>query len=114
MIYDCIQRGLLVRETTKEVSFGHLTYQEFLVAKYLCRDNPVGDILEVLDKPWWQKTIQFYTVLQKDITRLLRYQIQKHGTYNNKTQILQDLVKLAPLTNKRTIEKLISLPREIM
>ena len=112
MIIDCIHRGLLFRETTDVVSFGHLTYQEFLTAKYLCRENPISFILRNIKSSWWYKTFQFYATLQKDITRLLQLYLQDNTTIDLYTlEVLRSLAKLAPLTNKRTLGRLISLSR---
>src|ERR1700680_396233 len=48
MVIDCAYRGILIWESTGDLSFGHLTYQEFLAARWLSRENPISFILDAL------------------------------------------------------------------
>ncbi len=55
---DC---GLLNRLSSGEVEFYHLSFQEFLTAKYLLdRDT---DISNYLEDPWWEESILLYSGL---------------------------------------------------
>jgi formylglycine-generating enzyme required for sulfatase activity len=50
--------GLLNRSSTGEVEFSHLTFQEFLAAKYMVDKGLCYK--EFIDKGWWEETILLY------------------------------------------------------
>ncbi len=53
--------GLLSRLSSGEVEFSHLTFQEFLAARYLI-DMEI-DCRQFLDDAWWEETVLLYTGL---------------------------------------------------
>ncbi len=98
MLVDCISRGLLFRNENGDISFGHLTYQEHLSAMYLAKHNPVIDILNKLEDPWWTKTLQFYAMQMTSIDQLIR-QANKYSKFEGeKRRRLIDLIPYAPYT----------------
>jgi formylglycine-generating enzyme required for sulfatase activity/predicted MPP superfamily phosphohydrolase/energy-coupling factor transporter ATP-binding protein EcfA2 len=53
--------GLLNRQSSGDIEFAHLTFQEFLAAKHLL-DMDI-DYKKYLDDSWWEETILLYTGL---------------------------------------------------
>lgn len=51
-IRDCVERGIFVEEGVQLFSFGHLTYQEFLCAKYFLFYGDKRELAEKLGDPW--------------------------------------------------------------
>jgi glutaredoxin-related protein len=95
-IKDCIDRGLFFVEEDGLLSFGHLTYQEYLVAKQILQVSAIDLVINYLGKAWWKKPLEFYASLCGDISpllnRLTKEQINKHMVE------LKRLCSLAPLT----------------
>lgn len=96
---DCVSRGLLSIDEEGRYDFGHLTYQEFFVAKFLAHHNDVASIAGKLADPWWVKVLEFYATLQMDITPLMR-QAAMLGLSEPQKAHLQELRALAPLTER--------------
>jgi predicted NACHT family NTPase len=113
LLYDCIQRGLLVRNEIGQISFGHLTYQEFLVGRWLASFNSVEFICSIVVKPWWRKSIEFYCSKIVDITSLIEcflLKLSDKDDYSKKEKysvdILIELSRFSPLTDKSILESL--------
>ena len=101
---DCIQRGLLESETLGGLSFGHLTYQEYLAARWLVQDNDVRYVWSVLLGPWWLQTVDFYATINGDLTRLIKHAM-KYETVGELFDRICHLAKLAPFTNSQTLHQ---------
>jgi len=71
LLTDCIHRGLLEIDEVGNLSFGHLTYQEFLVARSLNQDNPIDLLWEKIGDSWWLNVCNFYAEIKGDLTLLL-------------------------------------------
>ncbi len=110
LVEDCVRRGLLFREATGGLSFGHLTYQEFLAAEWLSENRSVKFVWSRLLTPWWNKTLEFYAAKRMDIDQLLREALKYKGETASMERLL-DLAKLAPLTSRTLIERLRRHPR---
>jgi len=111
MILDCVHRGLLLREITGHMSFGHLTYQEFLVGRWLAHHNPVAFIWGKILTPWWKKALEFYSLIQGDITQLVIEGLKYRGESASFEMISSHLARLAPLTSQEYLRKFKCLPR---
>ncbi|MCP4600375.1 MAG: NACHT domain-containing protein [Proteobacteria bacterium] len=107
LVEDCIRRGALIRMETGDLSFGHLTYQEFLAGRWLAQENPVDFICQKLDVPWWLKSLEFYSAIKVDISSLVSY-VLCVLTKKEKVDlhILLKLVQMAPLTERDAILEL--------
>lgn len=104
LIEDCIQRGLLEAETLGGLSFGHLTYQEYLAARWLAQDNDIRFVWSVLLGPWWIQTLDFYATIKGDLTRLIKHSM-KYKTVGELFDRICHLAKLAPFTNSQTLHQ---------
>ncbi len=98
LVTDCIHRGILEAEPQGGLSFGHLTYQEFLAARWLEHENPLEFIVEKSASSWWQNTLRFYATSKGDVGSLVAYALQA-GAPETGTELLAELVDLAPLTD---------------
>jgi hypothetical protein len=110
LIEDCIQRGLLEYETLGGLSFGHLTYQEYLAARWLAQDNDIRFVWSVLQSPWWFQTVDFYSTIKGDLTRLMKHAL-RYNTSGELFDRLCHLAKLAPFTSSRVLHQLKTRPR---
>ena len=104
LIEDCIQRGLLESETLGGLSFGHLTYQEYLAARWLAQDNDIRFVWSVLLGPWWFQTVDFYATIKGDLTRLIKHAM-KYATAGELFDRICHLAKLAPYTSSQTLHQ---------
>jgi hypothetical protein len=98
LINDCLHRGVLVIDSDDSISFGHLVYQEFLVAKWLCEQQPVKLILAKLLVPWWRNALNFYAVLKGNISSLVK-EGADCGLSVNALNRLEEMLELAPLSH---------------
>ncbi|MCH9648857.1 MAG: NACHT domain-containing protein [Deltaproteobacteria bacterium] len=105
LIRDCVKRGLLTKESTGSISFGHLTYQEYMVAEWLVMNDPVEFILSRLKTAWWKKAIDFYAALKADISSLLRV-ASRYKMAEEFGECINELLSAATLTPKRMRHRL--------
>ncbi len=110
LIKDCERRGLLERDEGNHLTFGHLTYQEYLAGEWLAQHNPTGFVWSRLLAPWWSKVLEFYAARKLDITPLVREGLQYRGEQSS-LERMATLVSLAPLTSKRAFEQFRTLSR---
>nr|VFJ92746.1 MAG: NACHT domain-containing protein [Candidatus Kentron sp. LFY] len=71
MVRDCINRSILFNENNGVISFGHLTYQEYLVAQYAMQYNAVRKLKEKIGDKWWDNVMLLYSSIIGDISSLL-------------------------------------------
>jgi hypothetical protein len=106
LVKDCVHRGILAQELGTELSFGHLTYQEFLVAKHLASENSLDVILHRLENPWWRKTLEYFAALKGDLTSLSMYALS-HRCRSKQRDIILELTRHARFTPDETKIRLI-------
>ena len=109
LVDDCIRRDLLEVTHNGDLSFGHLTYQEHLAAEWLAQVNPAKFIWEVIQNPWWKKTIEFYAARKLDLTPVVKYGCRNRSSVRASERVLE-LVKLAPFTSKTWVLRLVTYP----
>jgi hypothetical protein len=110
LVEDCVRRGLLERADNGELSFGHLTYQEYMAGEWLSDRNPVQFIWSRVVTPWWARVLEFYAARKADISPVLREALKWQGTGESMDRLCQ-LVELAPLTSKELVRRLKVQPR---
>jgi hypothetical protein len=67
------QHGLLIERSQKVWSFSHLTFQEYLVAKWFCRYTPWDKLVKYLpDEPWQQVFLLIADITQDADSLLLQ------------------------------------------
>lgn len=110
LILDCVGRNLLELNQFGEVSFGHLTFQEHLTARYLAHHNPIAEMYGYICDPFWDKVLEFYAARLMDISLLAQAVKDSNEEESGEKFVrLRALLKYAPLTNK----KIISLYRQV-
>lgn len=109
-VRDCVSRGLLELEETGGITFGHLTYQEYMAARWLSYQNDTEFILRRLLSPWWMVTIDFYAALRNDIAPIIEELLTRPGNAMTMERIMQ-LSKFAPLTPDKLLLDLRRLSR---
>jgi len=105
MLEDCVRRGVLEQTPDGELSFGHLTYQEFLAAVYLIERNDRSIIWQHLSDAWWWQTLVFYASKIGDITGLVEKGLHREVTVKDLERVEQ-LMKLAPYTDRAAADQL--------
>ena len=105
MLQDCIQRGVLEVDDHGQLSFGHLTYQEYMCAEWLAFHNSVDEVLGVLANPWWSKVCDFYASRKQDLTPLMKLAVQR-GVTKGSAKRLVEIADRAPLTSKPAVTRL--------
>ena len=76
LILDCVRRGLLLRGVMDELSFGHLTYQEFMTARWLHSRSDFKQVWKLLTEVWWDKALKFYAAIAGNIEPLVTYAME--------------------------------------
>ncbi|GAA3341568.1 hypothetical protein GCM10020358_33440 [Amorphoplanes nipponensis] len=59
-INDVGSNGLLVERERELYAFAHLTFQEYLAARYLQEHGLERVLIEAVDDPWWRETTLLY------------------------------------------------------
>jgi hypothetical protein len=105
MVVDCLERGILEYDRSGGISFGHLTYQEYLTARKLSSENDIAFIFEKITRSWWLNTLRFYAAIKEDISALLRFAINNDCSGKTASTILE-LLSFAPWSDRIEVEEL--------
>jgi energy-coupling factor transporter ATP-binding protein EcfA2 len=106
LLRDCLRRGVLEQEAGDEISFGdHLTYQEFMAARWLTTYNRSDFIWSHFHAPWWRKVIDFYAAMVGDLRDLIAEALRFRFEIWSFRQLVE-LLPMAPLTGAGAIDKL--------
>ena len=111
LVDDCVKRGLLFAEGDGSLSFGHLTYQEYLVARYIDWKNDTSLVWEKLDSVWWRRCLEFFALLRMDISDVFhknRDAVMNHDQW----EMLLHMKQLAGLTPVETVREFVKRRRE--
>lgn len=60
--------GLLVEERKDVYSFGHLSFQEYLVGEYLAYSSRLEELVSRFGDDWWREPLNFYACIKGDVT----------------------------------------------
>ncbi len=85
--------------------FEHLRYQEHLAAKELLSDRG-RDVISLLKQSWWQGCLRFFTIMNSDLTWLIKEIAKERNIIALKEQV-KTLVNLRPIPERKKIIKLI-------
>jgi hypothetical protein len=97
-----IASGVVVEEQPSYFSFGHLSFQEYLVGEYLADVNNPRDLVQLLGHDWWHEPLIFYAVRKGDITELIAASQQQDTHWEHWRQLLQ-LAAVAPFTSAGSV-----------
>ncbi len=98
---DLIMRGLVEVEPDG-LSLGHLTYQEYLAARWISKENDIKIVCKYMTNEWWRKTLNFYAAIRKDVSGLINHLLLcdlDGGSFER----IKELIGFAPLTPISTI-----------
>jgi len=87
-------------------TFGHLRYQEHLVAREL-QNNRGINILDYLKNPWWRGALILFSQLTDNIKYIVEDIITKDNDVHSYISILEDMIAVRPDRNEQ--EKLLEL-----
>ena len=105
LVDDCVRRGILEYESLDGLSFGHLTYQEYLVSRKLISDNDLAFMFEHLGFAWWRNVIRFYVCEKEDISSLIKYALAANCSRRVSRELLE-LSSIARWTTNSLIQEL--------
>jgi len=103
LVRDCVHRGVFQHESLDKLTFGHLTYQEYLVARSLVQHGKSEFILNQLGNRWWSHALRMYSTRMVDISSLLIAGIRNRIDQATR-KLLAALIKYAPLTDPKVSE----------
>jgi hypothetical protein len=97
--------GVLIQESKDLFSFGHLSYQEYLVARHIRERSKAGNLAENITEPWWQQVARFYASIAGDVSSLIRKALGYHpNLFNTHGPYLRELVTLARYTSPSIVD----------
>jgi hypothetical protein len=88
------------------VGFGHLRYQEFLVALDLISDRG-NDIVSKLNKPWWHGALHLMAEMSQSLTWLMDLVVHEERTTNARG-VLEVMFRAGPAAERETNLKMLS------
>lgn len=100
---DLVLSGILIEERKKVYSFGHLTFQEHLVGKYICENLSISEIINHFGSDWWKESLNFYASIKGDISDLIKSMMKSSAFLANIRQI-QEMIEFAPYTSPGAID----------
>ena len=105
LVADCIRRGLLQHIDGVGLSFGHLTYQEYLAARKVATENEMIFLINNSSDPWWLQTLEFWASSKMDISPYVKALMATQMTERD-VKIALRLAALAPLTDEVVLSEL--------
>jgi hypothetical protein len=90
--------NLLFEEPGGDIGFGHLQYQEHLVALE-ARENRMVDLASKLGDEWWSAALEIYAQITTDVSAIIDAAVRKKAVEQHTLQLGQ-LIGLAPNTEK--------------
>jgi len=104
--------GVILRDGSGLLSFGHLSFQEHLVGEYLSSDSDPKRIRQLLGNEWWKEALLFYAGIKGDVTELVNY-CERIGVAAAHWKQLLGMARTAPFTSGVAIEVLLATGREL-
>lgn len=98
-----IASGVVVEEQPSHFSFGHLSFQEYLVGEYLADVNNPQELVRLLGDDWWHEPLMFYAMRKGDITEFIAAAQEDDTQWSHCRQLLQ-LAEVAPFTAAVSVE----------
>jgi energy-coupling factor transporter ATP-binding protein EcfA2 len=99
-----IASGIIIKERPGTYSFGHLSFQEHLVAEYLIEKNfTPSQIASKMGSDWWREPLFFYASIKGDLKDLLEYIDKTDGLYTY-AGVVYYMLKYAPFSPPGAIE----------
>ena len=93
------------------LGFGHLRYQEFLVATELCNNRGIN-ILPFMSQDWWRGVLILFSQLTDDIEFIINT-IVTGGEVSYMHETLTDMLKVRPVSERNNLQKIIDSHREL-
>jgi hypothetical protein len=93
-----LANGVIVRSSASEYTLGHLSYQEYLVARAVLHLQKESVLFARWQRRWWREVLVFYAGLKGDIADALLVLQEEHGLDRN-AGLLEELLAEARYTN---------------
>lgn len=99
-----VSNGAILREGPEAYSFGHLSNQEYLAARYISTRNKIPYLAKQLSDPWWSEVAKFFASITGDVSALLKkaLEVQK-GDLLSHRDLLDELVNVARYTSPAAV-----------
>ncbi len=98
--------NVLVLEIDGTIGFGHLSYQEYLVAEELY-SNRSSEIGLHLSDPWWREVLVLIAMKSDDIGEIIEKQILKEGVIGAAGDTLKAMINVCQPNQRRALSQLL-------
>lgn len=95
--------AILTEEAPDTYSFGHLTFQEHLVAEYLNQNMNNIRVARYVGIPWWREALNFWASLKGNIDKLVEILQEDDRLIGNARQ-LEEMASYAPYTSAGALD----------
>jgi DNA replication protein DnaC len=93
--------GLLVEERPGIYSFGHLSFQEYLVGEHLAHSSTLDELISRFGDDWWREPLNFYACIKGDVTEFAESLLEVHEFPG---QQLAEMIGYAPYTSPGLVD----------
>jgi predicted NACHT family NTPase len=87
-----VQHGLLIKRSQKIWSFSHLTFQEYLVAKWFCKKSDWQGLVKHMHKKRWREIFLLTVAISTKASELLRRMSDSTNLLLSENQAFQELL----------------------
>lgn len=99
--------NVLVSDVDGGLSFGHLSYQEYLAGDelYTCRQS---EIVSYLADPWWRGALVHVAMKAEDIGTLIVQRFMDAGDVGNAFETLEAMIEVCDGNQKNSLQQLLT------
>jgi len=98
--------NVLFRETDGTMSFGHLSYQEYLAADELY-SNRQAEIVKYLSDPWWRGALALAAMKTDDIATIIEERLVNLGDIGDAEETLAAMIAVCDGRQQRVLHRIL-------